>query len=148
MGRAFRPPCFSYSMSICPNCKIRPRVVYPSRKRAQGYCKECWSDRANAWNKKNRDHVRDKAYRRKFKGLTLEDYNRKAESQNFVCAICCEPCVSGKELAVDHNHQTLKNRGLLCVRCNNGIGQLQESPAIIQRAIEYLNTWKTIHANE
>jgi hypothetical protein len=69
-------------------------------------------------------------------------------AQGGVCAICYEPCNSGYDLAQDHNHTTQKNRGLLCGNCNRGIGNLRESPAILHRAIEYLNQWKLIHSSE
>jgi hypothetical protein len=41
----------------------------------------------------------------------------------------------------DHNHKTEEIRGLLCMRCNTGIGFLQEDLTILQSAIEYLKTF-------
>lgn len=73
--------------------------------------------------------------------MSREEYERILISQQYVCAICKEPCSLGRELAVDHNHTTKQNRGLLCFRCNTGIGQLRESPALLQRAMDYLNEW-------
>jgi hypothetical protein len=41
-------------------------------------------------------------------------------------------------LAVDHNHTTGKIRGLLCPKCNQGIGLLMDNPLFLIRAAEYL----------
>jgi hypothetical protein len=59
------------------------------------------------------------------------------QQQNGLCAICLEPPV-GRRLAVDHCHKTGEVRGLLCNRCNAGIGLLGDDPQIIGRAVEYL----------
>jgi hypothetical protein len=71
--------------------------------------------------------------------MSFEEYTTLLDAQGGVCAICKESCKTGFALAVDHNHSTKKNRGLLCGNCNRGIGCLRESPAILYRAIEYLN---------
>jgi Recombination endonuclease VII len=125
-------------MKLCPTCGINPRYT-PPKGRCTGYCRQCWSDRANAWNKKNKRQYRDRELRRKF-GITIEEYDRMLQAQGGLCAICRQKDPGGRDLAVDHVHdETKRIRGLLCVRCNIGIGQLQDSPAILQRAIDYLN---------
>jgi hypothetical protein len=40
--------------------------------------------------------------------------------------------------SVDHNHETLKVRGLLCWRCNSGLGFFKDNQAHLAMAIEYL----------
>lgn len=75
-------------------------------------------------------------------GITLEQYNGMVERQGGVCAICGQPPTSatpGRRLHVDHDHKSGVIRGLLCGRCNTGIGSLQESPEILSRAILYLS---------
>jgi hypothetical protein len=74
-------------------------------------------------------------------GISLEDYEKKLSDQNGVCDICKKVCTSGRRLAVDHNHRSLKVRGLLCANCNRGIGYLKESPEIILNALKYLKNW-------
>lgn len=76
-------------------------------------------------------------------GLSVEGYNELLESQNGVCAICQQPetfSIRGTvcELAVDHDHQTGKVRGLLCQHCNTAIGKFKEDPTLIRAAIDYL----------
>lgn len=60
-------------------------------------------------------------------GISLGDYNELLAQQSEKCAIC------GKHqsefdypLHVDHNHQTGKVRGLLCVGCNTGLGHFEK----------------------
>ncbi len=80
-------------------------------------------------------------------GITLEQYSRILKEQNGVCAICgnkeTHKHQSGKikELAIDHNHITGKVRGLLCERCNHGLGKFNADSNGIEllcSAISYL----------
>lgn len=71
--------------------------------------------------------------------MSKEQYNALVLAQNGVCAICKKPCALGRKLAVDHNHRTGKNRGLLCFNCNTGLGKFGDCQATLQRAMEYLN---------
>ena len=76
--------------------------------------------------------------------ISLEEYNELLVKQNGVCAICLKP-ESAKnkhgtiwQLAVDHCHNTNKNRGLLCSRCNTALGLMQDDPVTLERAKDYL----------
>lgn len=72
-------------------------------------------------------------------GLTLDAYNAILLTQNNACAICKIDASSDiRALRVDHDHITKKVRGLLCHRCNTGIGLLRENPETLKAAIEYL----------
>lgn len=75
--------------------------------------------------------------------MSAEEYNTRLQAQGGVCAICKEKCVHGRLLAVDHDHKTAHNRGLLCFNCNTGLGKFRDSPAILQRAMEYLCSYMT-----
>lgn len=72
-------------------------------------------------------------------GITLEEYNKIFEIQNGCCTICgIHQNQLTRNLAVDHNHKTGTVRGLLCTKCNIGIGKLQESVEILKKSIEYI----------
>lgn len=71
--------------------------------------------------------------------ITLEEYEEMEKSQGFVCAICKNSCPSGRRLSVDHNHDTGQVRGLLCMPCNRGIGNLCDSAEILRDAADYLD---------
>ena len=77
-------------------------------------------------------------------GIDINRYEEFLLKQGKVCAICLKPELSKhqsgtlRKLAVDHDHKTGRIRGLLCSRCNNGIGLLGEDIKIFKKAIEYL----------
>lgn len=72
-------------------------------------------------------------------GLTQSQYESLLSKQNWSCAICgITQEAYGKSFAVDHDHQTMKIRGLLCVKCNTGLGKFQDSKYILDNAIAYL----------
>ena len=73
-------------------------------------------------------------------GITLDEYNLMVTEREGCCDICGKHyTIEGKNLAVDHCHTTDKVRGLLCFRCNIGIGYLQDDINILNLAIKYLN---------
>ena len=71
-------------------------------------------------------------------GLTQHDYDQMNEEQDGLCAICHEENVNGRDLYVDHNHDTGKVRGLLCSSCNTGLGFMKDNPRRLFGAAEYL----------
>ncbi len=72
-------------------------------------------------------------------GVTLAEYDAMLEAQGGACAICGKaPGEEGRRLAVDHDHETGEVRGLLCGKCNQGIGCLQDSAELARRAMMYL----------
>ena len=70
--------------------------------------------------------------------LTIEEYETILKSQHGRCAICGTDQPGAKGFAVDHDHFTEAIRGILCPRCNVGLGQFQDSPALLRKASEYL----------
>lgn len=102
-------------------------------------------DRANAKLRekyKNDPEVRKKFRNRQLKrtyGITLEDYNNMLTSQDGKCKICgTDQCSSGKDFAVDHNHETGEVRSLLCKKCNMGLGHFENNPDACKGLIRYL----------
>jgi hypothetical protein len=73
-------------------------------------------------------------------GITEEDYNLMLENQNNCCAICKKE--SDIKLSVDHCHQSGAVRGLLCKKCNLGLGYFKDDTTTIKEAIKYLNKSK------
>lgn len=73
-------------------------------------------------------------------GIDGSDYDALLALQGGKCAICrTKP--KKKRLAIDHDHGTGKNRGLLCGRCNHDLlGAAHDSTAILAAGIRYLDT--------
>jgi len=69
-------------------------------------------------------------------GLKPEDYARLFLAQGAVCAICRRPPSGRRMLDIDHCHQTLEIRGLLCHRCNRGLGYFSREHA--ERVGDYM----------
>ncbi len=55
----------------------------------------------------------------------------------------CKICGRIDLMHIDHDHISGTIRGLLCVKCNTGLGQFNEDPDLMTRATEYLKYWKS-----
>ena len=141
------------TMKMCTTCKVvkPPEDFYDGYKsKNQRYstnkryphsrCKECDHVKNKAYIKINRAKVTKQQmvrHREREYGVTEEQYNNMILSQNNLCAICSQP--STRTLNVDHDHETGKVRALLCINCNLGIGNFQDSLVYLQNAVDYLN---------
>jgi len=127
-------------MRTCSKCKREfPATREHFHKKGNGlrsWCKECCRERNKdpkriAWTK-NRDLM-------KLYGITLDDYNKMFAEQDGKCFICgTHVCSTGRALAVDHDHETGKVRGLLCANCNTALGKFNDDVELLKKAIDYL----------
>jgi hypothetical protein len=101
--------------------------------------KERYLERQRQYRESGARKYREEHLRQAF-GLSEADYRNMLERQGGGCAICGDPPNVRISLHVDHDHGTGEIRGLLCVRCNNGIGLLRESPDVMGRAIRYVTS--------
>jgi hypothetical protein len=87
-----------------------------------------------------RKSANDRRYHLKRKyGITPEQYDEMLEAQGGGCAICHRPPRDDISLHVDHDHETGAVRGLLCFRCNNSLGDLNDDAGLLQSAASYLD---------
>ena len=74
-------------------------------------------------------------------GLTLEEFDRISLKGCCICGSLPQPHATvarNRLLHIDHCHATGRFRGLLCNRCNRGIGMFKDDPALLEAAKEYL----------
>lgn len=77
-------------------------------------------------------------------GITVEEYWVMFESQLGLCAICKTEQPDGRSMAIDHCHAKGHVRGLLCRRCNTGLGVFEDDIDRLLSAVAYLrNSHKT-----
>jgi len=78
-------------------------------------------------------------YQRRHRGV-LDSHLVPAvlQAQGHVCAICGSPESGQRTWHADHDHETGLLRGMLCARCNTGLGLLQDSSARLHSAVAYL----------
>lgn len=112
---------------VCGGCHQEKTFseFYKSGDYLNPYCKSCETLRRRKY-----------FYKRKY-NLTIEDYEALLKSQNYVCAMNGEK-FKGREPFVDHDHTTGKIRGLLCGKCNFGLGHFDDQINKLQNAISYL----------
>lgn len=143
----------------CPRCqRRRPIVEFGTRPSGapKGYCEKCQSAydteyaktlegqarrhaASHKWNKESRlEYDLRKRY-----GIGLEEYEALIEAQENRCAICKVAAPTLAEQAdrrwnVDHCHTDGHVRGLLCNRCNLGIGKFADNPDLLRAAANYV----------
>jgi hypothetical protein len=143
--------------------RARNKSGYDSR------CLDCCNSYQAAWRDENQERIQE--YKEKYSaeskanpvahsaklraahlknyGLTPELYASMLESQGGVCVTCKMPDSAGRNLAVDHDHSCCPGkkscgqcvRSLLCTKCNQGIGQADESIERLEAWIEYLKKY-------
>lgn len=117
-GRSGKPP------EICDNCKPYAQSL-----------------RNKKFKEKNKDiRVPSGVYKvRNLKGkygLTLDEFTKMLEDQNYSCLICS----SAEKLVVDHCHDTNKVRGILCNSCNLSLGWAKDNPDTLRKLAEYVES--------
>jgi hypothetical protein len=80
--------------------------------------------------------------------ITPEQYEAMLSQQGGCCAVCgaTEPGGNGSRWHIDHDHNCCPGRkscgecirGLLCSKCNTGLGQFNDNPDTLVAAVAYL----------
>jgi hypothetical protein len=149
---------------ICSRCKVaKPITAFPPRCTGRdgldAACRECVATANRARYLKHRDrelarrreHLRKHrqrhgevlAYGRNYRmvarfGITVAEWERLFEAQGSVCAICGRDDPDGPNWHTDHCHDSGKVRGILCRRCNLGLGWFDDSPEKMRLAARYI----------
>lgn len=127
---------------ICSQCG-EMKASHEMSKGSPHLCKQCAVANQMAWKAANPDRFK-KAQRRshlkKMFNLTEAEYDAIFSEQGYRCTICGKQPTDprGFKPHVDHDHQTGAIRGILCNRCNMGLGCFGDDIETLARAIEYL----------
>ena len=116
---------------ICRLCGVaKPVEDFGKEKKGmdglRSECKSCHSI------KKRENHLK-----RRY-GLTVKQYDNMLKRQHYGCRICGSQCQTGRRLAVDHCHKSGQIRGLLCNKCNKGLGYFNDDINRMNLAAQYL----------
>ena len=73
-------------------------------------------------------------------GITAKQFYILLEAQDGKCAICrMQFSRWGRNIPnIDHDHITGRVRGLLCRKCNTGLGFFKDNPDFLKMAAHYL----------
>lgn len=80
-------------------------------------------------------------------GITFTQAQDLLVAQGGCCAICDKHLTldnrdlpRGEHSHIDHCHTTGRVRGILCMHCNQGLGQFRDDPARLHKAASYLTS--------
>jgi hypothetical protein len=93
-----------------------------------------------AYYRANSARIKDAFFIRKY-GATRAELISRLGARCGCCGTINEPTRRGWH--IDHDHHTGRIRGLLCLRCNTGIGKLGDSIEGVMRAVAYLKNGAT-----
>ena len=106
---------------------------------AKKFCSpECTKEGRKANREKCKDWYRD-YYQKKLYNVSqdeLEAVRSKADGKCMICGVSEKECHKG--LHLDHDHVSGRVRGLLCSKCNKGLGLFQDNAELLMKAAGYL----------
>lgn len=118
----------------CTQCKeIKPLIEF-NKSNKDGLvskCKICQKDKYTNNKERYSKHTKEGHYRRMY-GISLEQRNEMIKDK------MCEICNEVPAIFIDHCHTTNKIRGVLCRKCNSGLGFFKDSIKSMTKAIQYL----------
>ena len=147
-GKFCTQSCYKMSRTkkvskVCVVCKIDFEVPKRRDKTAK-YC----SNKCKATIAGDKHHLWKGGtlagwYRREY-GISLEQYDQMYDDQGGQCAICGTSTPGGarNRFHLDHCHLTGEIRGLLCHKCNNGLGYFNDDPSMLLEAFRYLHEYQ------
>lgn len=148
-----------FGVKRCSMCKKdKPLSGFSkNRSRSDGlraYCKDCASVVDKKWRIENPEKSRrisktsydrhmtpEKRFNYKLKhvyNLKREDFDKMYDTQNGKCKLCYKEIKAQVQSHVDHNHDTGVIRGLLCSKCNLGLGHFYDNSDVLVRASKYI----------
>jgi hypothetical protein len=122
----------------CSKCgESKPRADFPRNRNCPDgyhpYCKRCHN--AQVRESKQRLYGGERHYHLKRRyGIGAAEVQALIDAQNGMCPICRKRAAT----QVDHDHETGRVRGVLCLYCNAALGAFHDDPNLIAKAIAYI----------
>lgn len=146
------PDKIEKARGMCRNCYERwLRKTNPEYKKRQEANSRAWVLRNPEKEKihqakrrekyKNDPILREKKFYSRIKrkyNCSEEQYKKLLLISNFKCMLCYRDPARNKRLHLDHCHETLKIRGLLCSECNWYMSKIDADIQILDRIRDYV----------
>ena len=125
-------------MRVCRLCQKEKELTSEffyvhSRGHTGGFdtrCRECCkTDR----NTRRTPEENKKNNKKQYFGLTVHEYD-----EYFKGPVSCGICETTEDLCLDHRKYPFKIRGVLCRKCNSGIGFLKDDKDLVLKGYEWL----------
>lgn len=145
-------------MKKCSKCKvIKPISAFYIEKKGKriglptSQCKSCCTIQSSMyysnntekaklahskWVNNNKERVAFTKAKSSY-GITKEQWDNLPKS--------CSICGNTKDLRIDHCHKNKQIRGVLCDRCNKGLGFFKDNPTHLLRASDYVSGSNDAH---
>lgn len=119
-----------YILKECSECgNIKPLTEFhKDSRRKDGVRSRCKVCRIS----ENNSYYRDRT--KKYKNFNQKKLKRMKKEQEHKCLIYSKRT----ELVIDHSHSHKGVRGLLCNKCNLGLGHFLDSPKRLLKALIYI----------
>lgn len=135
----------------CPSCKVA-KATQGQFWKNQSSCIECSKiKQKKSWESRTPKKRLEQHLKFKY-NLTMGDLVAALEEQGGGCAICLDTLpdllvYEGRRrgYAIDHNHETGKFRGVLCLPCNSMLGMAKDSEGLLISAANYLKDRGSYH---
>jgi len=135
-------------MQTCTSCnELKPLIAFEHRKDRPNPRKMCKSCR-NLTRDKEKERLRHREYMKERRAKEPEVLRQNWErcvygkSKEDLGITSCQICGSVQRLSIDHCHASKHIRGILCSKCNTGLGLFRDNPDFLLGAINYLKTFK------
>lgn len=118
----------------CCKCKSVKHVTdfAIARDTKDGFSARCKPCRKWIWTKHKYD-------------LSEMEYVSLLAAQDYECALCGRDIMTTDSHVIDHDHTTGVVRGILCRQCNIGLGAFGDDVDTMNKAIEYVTTYRSIN---
>jgi len=140
-------------MKKCSRCNQEKELSFfnKDKQRKDGHshrCSACHSEVVKESKLRNPERTKKVAYKAHIKhmyGVDIKWVEQRLKEHNYKCKICSTDMqLHTNTVAIDHCHKTGKVRDIVCKKCNSAMGQFNDDPELIAKAIDYLKETKEI----